>query len=267
MSRVRKAAATLAALPRCAVPAHNARTTSSAAPLSATHPGPGQGHRFGDFPVFPSGPVEARDELLGGGGEEDLERTPGQADGLAGGLKVDKLNVITSKSGAFSGFPVAKGIDLNVPGPHNDTATTGSCVNVHQMQFHLAKGDPAEVKLIRKVIRVAKAAGQENRKGEKDKPADDGPSAGSVIRPKDSSSVVVADAPGFIGKGDASKADASKADAVFPVSYDADFNLYAIDLVQPRILAKLSYTVSISKKSFGDAAPVNEIKEKSRKLY
>src|SRR6185295_4393856 len=60
------------------------------------------------------------------------------AQGLSGSPKVAELKVIADKTGAFSGFPVAKGIDLNVPGPFNDTKTTGSCVNVHQMQFRLS---------------------------------------------------------------------------------------------------------------------------------
>ena len=178
------------------------------------------------------------------------------------GIKVDQLNVITSPAGAFSGFPVAKGIDLNTPGPFNDTTTMGSCVNVHQMQFHLSKGDPNEVKLLRRVVRVSSAGGKETREGEKDKPKDDGPSAGSVIRPKESPNVVVADAPGFVGFG-----DASKSKGVFPVSYDADFDLFATDRVEPRFLAKLQYTVRISKKAPDDANPVNEIKVQTRKLF
>ena len=186
----------------------------------------------------------------------------GEAQPLAGAPKLAELKVITGKTGAFSDFPIAKGIDLNVPGPFNDTQTTGSCVNVHQMQFRLSGGSPDEVRLIRKVIRVATAGGTENRKGEKDKPADDGPSEGSVIRPKGSSSVVVADAPGYIGKG-----DASASARIFPVGYDADFVLYAADVVEGKILARLDYNVSVAKASFTDAKPKNEITEKSRKLY
>jgi hypothetical protein len=191
-----------------------------------------------------------------------IETPLDDAQGLSSSPKIAELKLITTKAGAFSGFPIAKGIDLNVPGPFNDTTTIGSCVNVHQMQFRLSRGEPREVKLIRKVIRVAVAGGTEHRKGEKNKPADDGPSEGSVIRPKDSSSVVVADAPGFIGKG-----DAGKSTNVFPVSYDADFQLFATDAVDPRLLAKMEYTVSVAKKSFGDTAPKNEITEKSRKLF
>ncbi len=181
---------------------------------------------------------------------------------LSGSPKVAELKLIADKKGAFQGFPIAKGIDLNVPGPFNDTQTTGSCVNVHQMQFRLSQGDPNEVKLIRKIVRVSVAGGKSEQKGEKDKPADDGPSAGSVIRPDGSSSVVVADAPGFIGKG-----DASKSAGTFPVSYDADFQLYATDAIQPRILAKMEYTVTVAKQSFGDTKPTNEIKEKSNKVF
>ncbi len=194
---------------------------------------------------------------------------PGKdAQELSGAPKVDQLNVITSKAGAFSGFPTAKGIDLNVPGPFNNTTTTGSCVNVHQMQFHLAKGDPEEVKLIRKVINVTKANGRTGTKGKKgtdgakDEFADDGPSAGSVIRPANSSSIVVADAPGFIGTG-----DATKIATVFPISYEADFELFALDPIAPKLLAELKYSVSIAKQSFSDSAPTNQITEKSRKLY
>ena len=208
------------------------------------------------------------DDLLGAGPDAGgatpapAEPVVDEAQALAGAPKVDLLNVITGKTGAFSGFPVAKGIDLNVPGPFNDTTTTGSCVNVHQMQFHLSRGDPADVKLIRKVVRVATAGGKTQQKGEKDKPADDGPSAGSIIRLAKSSDVVVADAPGFIGRG-----DPKQSQAAFPVGYDADFQLFATDLVQPRILARLDYSVHVAKQSFGDAAPKNEIVEKSRQLF
>lgn len=182
--------------------------------------------------------------------------------GLTSAPKVAEVKLITGKEGAFKGFPIVNGVDLNVPGPFNDTKTTGTCVNVHQMQFRLSNGDPNEVKLIRKIVRVGVAGGKENKKGEKDKPADDGPSEGSVLRPEGSSSVVVADDPGFIGKG-----DASKSKGVFPVSYDADFELYATDIVQPRVLAKMEYKVTIAKQSFDDTAPTNEIKVKSKKVY
>ena len=205
-------------------------------------------------PLFQHDPLETT--------TPDVDVPADEAEPLAGAPKLAEIKLITGKDGAFSGFPVIDGIDLSVPGPFNDTQTTGTCVNVHQMQFRLSEGDPAEVKLIRKVIRVAVAGGKEHRKGEKDKPADDGPSAPTVIRPKDSSSVVVADAPGFKGKG-----DASKSSGVFPVSYDADFQLFAIDPIAPKILGKMTYTVRVSKQTYDDASPVNEIKEKSRKIF
>jgi len=191
-----------------------------------------------------------------------VEPAADDAQPLSGSIKIDQLNVITSEKGAFSGFPIAKGIDLNKPGPFNDTTTTGSCVNVHQMQFHLAKGSSSEVKLIRKVVTVRTAGGKTEKKGEEKKPADDGPSEGSVIRPKDSPNVVVADAPGFIGMG-----NFSKAASAFPVSYDADFELFALDTIQPGILAKLTYSVKVFKKTPTEAAPVNEITIKSKKLF
>jgi hypothetical protein len=248
---------------RAAVPpARSARLTE---PNDRRDAAPCTGLDFGRVPIHP---LAYHDDLLGAAqSNEETKRAVGEAvaddaEQLSSAPKIDQLNVITSRTGAFSDFPVAKGIDLNVPGPFNDTKTTGSCVNVHQMQFHLSRGDPSEVKLIRKVVRVAKAGGRTDEKGEKDKPADDGPSAGSVIRPEKSSSVVVADAPGFIGKGDPEKTRGS-----FPVSYDADFQLFATDRVQPRILAKLEYGVHIAKQSFGDSAPKNEITETSRKLF
>lgn len=194
--------------------------------------------------------------------QQVIEPAADEAQALSTHIKIDQLNVITSATGAFSGFPTLNEADLNKPGPFNNTTTTGSCANVHQMQFHLAKGDPKEVKLIRKVVRVSSAAGKTSSKGEKDKPAGDGPSPETVIRPKDSPNVVVVDSPGFYGTG-----DFKKSKGAFPVSYDADFDLFATDLVEPTLLAKLQYSVKIFKKAPDDTSPVNEITVKSKKLF
>ena len=59
----------------------------------------------------------------------------------------------------------------------------------------------------------------------------------------------------------------SKAASAFPVSYDADFELFALDTIQPGILAKLTYSVKVFKKTPTEAAPVNEITIKSKKLF
>src|SRR5262245_29006035 len=79
------------------------------------------------------------DDLLGTGDQQatpQLGEPRNDPEQLASGPKIDQLKVLTSSTGAFSGFPTINGIDLNAPTAFNDTTTTGTCVNVHQMQFH-----------------------------------------------------------------------------------------------------------------------------------
>src|SRR6185436_7671088 len=110
----------------------------------------------------------------------------------------------------------------------------------------------ADVSLLRKIDRKATATGaQQNYKGP------DGPSTGTVLRPSDTVTAV-ADAPGYRGQG---------LSAPFPVTYDADFELYAFDNIQNGIYAKLTYKVSISKKTLAEQNPTNQITVVSKTIY
>lgn len=165
--------------------------------------------------------------------------------------RVTGFDVIKGHSGAFSGFPstVCGYINLNEPGPVNDTTTKGVCFNVHQMKFSLAGIPAEEVELLRKIVRTASgAAGTETKNGK------DGPDDSCVLRPS-SSLIAVADAPGLI-LGPGSVSISRKA---FPIKYDADFELYVYDRLGTGLFGRLTYKVAIDKKSFDDQAPVNKI--------
>jgi hypothetical protein len=174
----------------------------------------------------------------------DIGETPVPQQSANVNGKVTSLDVITGSSGAVTGFPaVAGGGSLDSPGPFNDT-TTGACRNIHQMKFTVTGIPSSELRLLRMIDRKSTTAGTKSaHKG------NDGPSPATVLRPT-TSQVAVADATGY-------KASSQSSD--FPITYDADFKLYAFDLVSQAILAELDYTVTIAKSTLADAKPTNQI--------
>jgi hypothetical protein len=166
--------------------------------------------------------------------------------------KVTSLDAITSSTGALSGFvAIPGGGNLNSPGPFNDL-TTGSCKNIHQMKFTLSGTTSSEVGLLRTVNRTATASNTTQTKN-----GPDGPSVGTFVRPSETV-IGVADSPGYSG---------NSTSAPFPVSYSASFDLYAFDAIQKGIYAKLTYQVSIAKKTLTDSNPTNTLTIVSKTLY
>jgi hypothetical protein len=171
---------------------------------------------------------------------------PQQTPGTPVNGKVTSLDVITSSTGAVTGFPaIPGGGSLDTPGPFNDT-TTGACRNFHQMKFTVAGITTNELRLLRMIDRKSTVAGTQQKYA-----GQDGPNSTTVLRPANTSLVVVADCPGY-------KASSNSAD--FPISYNADFKLYGYDVVSNAILAELHYTVTIAKSALNDAKPTNTIK-------
>jgi hypothetical protein len=206
--------------------------------LSTSSPGSSTPAALPDFPIAPSN-----------GNGLDLGSVPATG-------RVTGADVIQSSTGAVTGFPVVRGCDLSVPGPFNDTTTNGTCTLVFQVKFHLAGIPSSEVALTRKVTRTATVTiGGAQKQDIHNGP--DGPSAPTVLKP-DGSTVVVSDSPGYFGSG---------AKNIFPVTYHADFELYAYDLVAGKVLAKLTYTVDIVKKTFGDSSPTTTLTNLVQKFY
>jgi len=174
----------------------------------------------------------------------DIGETPVPQQSANVNGKVTSLDLITGSSGAVTGFPaVIGGGVLDSPGPFNDT-TTGACRNVHQMKFTVTGIPSSELRLLRMIDRKSTTAGTKSAHQ-----GNDGPSPTTVLRPT-TSQVAVADATGY-------KASSQSSD--FPITYDADFKLYAFDLVSQTILAELDYTVTIAKSTISDAKPTNQI--------
>lgn len=210
------------------------------------------GFEFSDDAAEPSstvGNAASAAESKTGAAEEDVAdigetATPQQSQGGNVNGKVTSLDLITGSSGAVTGFPaVAGGGSLDSPGPFNDT-TTGACRNIHQMKFAVTGIPSSELRLLRMIDRKSTTAGTKSAHQ-----GNDGPSPTTVLRPT-TSQVAVADATGY-------KASSQSSD--FPITYDADFKLYAFDLVSQNILAELDYTVTIAKSTLSDAKPTNQI--------
>ena len=160
---------------------------------------------------------------------------------------IDSVEMVTSSTGAIGGFPaIACDASLNHPGPYNDHWWKGKVANVQQVHFHLSQGWPGDVRVNRQVNRTASTA---KNKGNT-KVGWDGPPEHEIQTTRDK--VVVADAPGFCTSDQATESD-------FPVTYSADFGLYAFDPADMKILASISYHVEISKTSFYEIGPVNTI--------
>jgi hypothetical protein len=171
-------------------------------------------------------------------GGQQLQQPTG---GVPRAGKVTAVTLISSPTGALSGFPSIPNVpDLNTPGPFNDT-TTGACQNVQQIRFDLTGIPNNEVDLLRTKDGVAGPVGQEQpRKGP------DGPSDPTKLR--QNSLIAVADTPGI-----------SRATSGFPLRYAMNFQLFAFDIVSHAIMAKATYKVNILKQSVGDTKPVNEL--------
>jgi hypothetical protein len=174
----------------------------------------------------------------------DISETPVPQQSANVNGKVTSLDLVTGSTGAVTGFPaVTGGGSLDSPGPFNDT-TTGACRNIHQMNFTVTGIPSSELRLLRMIDRKSTTAGTKSAHQ-----GSDGPSPATVLRPT-TSQVVVADATGY---------KASSLSSDFPITYDADFKLYAFDLVTQTILAELDYTVTIAKSTLADAKPTNQI--------
>jgi hypothetical protein len=158
--------------------------------------------------------------------------------------RVLSIDVILTPTGAITGFPVIDGCDLSVPGTFNNTTTTGTCLSVFQIAFHVDRIPITEVGLVRRINRTATVT-INGAQVTRTKTGLDGPSSVTVLRPS-ASLIAVSDSPGLDGTG---RRD------IFPMTYHADFELFAFDLVGNGILAKLTYTVDITKRSFADSAP------------
>lgn len=171
--------------------------------------------------------------------------------------KVSAIDLILSPTGAVQGFPTVKGVDLNVPGWVNDTTTTFVCRLVFQFKFTLSGIRASEVAFYRSVARVATMRNPDGSQKQDTKTAPgggqtgDGPDVSTVVRPNDSL-IVVSDDPGA-GRADAGPGPKS----VFPITYQANFVLYAADYFSPNktILAKVSYALNFQKQTFDDTSP------------
>lgn len=165
---------------------------------------------------------------------------------------IDSVELIDSSTGAVGGFPaISCDASLDHPGPYNDHWWKGSVANVQQVHFHLSQGWPGDVRVNRQINRMASTAKKQNDP----KVGWDGPPEHEILTTKDK--LVVADAPGFCSR-------ASEGD--FPVTYSADFGLYAFDPLDMKILASISYHVEISKTSFYQIDPVNTITVTDKKI-
>ena len=168
---------------------------------------------------------------------------------------VDQVELVSSAAGAVGGYP--KKIDtcdasLNNPGPFNDNFFLGSVANVHQVQFHVARGYPGDLRAKRIVNRTSTGRGQQLPP----KSGDDGPPGHEYMYTKDK--MVVADAPGWCSM--------PLKDTDFPITYKADFSTYAWDAPTQKILASISYHVEIEKTHYVQRDPVNTVSVTDKKI-
>jgi hypothetical protein len=159
---------------------------------------------------------------------------------------VDRVDLVSSSSGAVGGFPQDKdmpGASLNTPGDFNDTWICGAVANIHQVHFHVASGWPANLRAARVVKRTALRRGQQLPHA-----GHDGPPLHEYQFTKDK--MVIADAPGWYKTLQMED---------FPVNYKADFSLYAFDPLDNRIAASISYRVEIEKTHYTQPDPINKV--------
>jgi hypothetical protein len=227
------------------------------------------GHSFGKVGVFADdrAPLAVQDQTptqSGGLGEDLMSDIPQssimeptttletESSIPKGSPVIDSVDLIDSSTGAVGGFPaISCDASLDHPGPYNDHWWKGSVANVQQVHFHLSQGWPGDVRVNRQINRTASTAKKQNDP----KVGWDGPPEHEILTTKDK--LVVADAPGFCSR-------ASEDD--FPVTYSADFSLYAFDPLDMKVLASISYHVEISKTSFYQIDPVNTIKVTGTKI-
>jgi hypothetical protein len=169
---------------------------------------------------------------------------------------VTSIDVITGPSqSTLTSFPAIDGnpdCNLNAPGAVNNT-TTGTCLNIQQIHFHLTGIPAPEVLLLRVVERTTLSHGQTETINKSD-----GPSPELVARPNDSL-IAVADCPGALV--------VAANPAAFPISYHAHFVLTAFDSINMAPLAKISYDVTIDKMTINDASPTNTLSVTDQKIF
>jgi len=168
---------------------------------------------------------------------------------------IDQVDLVTSSTDAVGGYPAKMDTcdaSLNNPGPFNDNFFLGSVANVHQVQFHVARGYPGDLRAKRIVNRTSTGRGQQLPP----KSGDDGPPGHEYMYTKDK--MVVADAPGWCS--------APYKDTDFPVTYKADFSTYAWDAPTQKILASISYHVEIEKTHYVQRDPVNTVSVTDKKI-
>ncbi|HEX6729785.1 MAG TPA: hypothetical protein VF074_07230 [Pyrinomonadaceae bacterium] len=224
----------------------------------STHPG----HDFGSVRVMSESlgtAAEANDQTPDKSGDPDEKPMTGgtnvsaaekdidlgeERDKPVGIPVVDRVDLVTSSTGAVGGFPAIDCLaDLNSPGPYNDQAFRGSVANVHQIHFHLSQGYPGDLRATRMVNRTSLRAGKNFPKA-----GNDGPPDHEFMYTKDK--MVIADAPGWCKTLQYSD---------FPVNYKADFSIYAWDAPTKSILASMSYRVEIEKTNYSQPGPVNTV--------
>lgn len=164
---------------------------------------------------------------------------------------VDQVELVSSATGAIGGFPEISCLaSLNNPGPYNDQAFRGSVANVHQIHFHLSQGYPGDLRATRVIDRTSV-----RREQNYDKSGNDGPPDHEFMYTKDK--MVIADAPGWCK---------TLQDADFPVTYKADFSIYAWDAPTKAILASMSYHVEIEKTNYTQPDPINTVSVTAKKI-
>jgi hypothetical protein len=229
-------------------------------------------HDFGIVPIFPrstSSFPRINDQTQSGGlGEEftkgapaapatatpttDLNMGEGETEATTTPV-IDSVELVSSTTGAVGGYPEKEDTcdaSLSKPGPFNDLAFKGSVANVHQIHFHVAQGNPGDLRATRIVNRTAVGRGQTFPKS-----GNDGPPDHEYKFTKDK--MVVADAPGWCS---------TLKESDFPVSYSGDFALYAWDAATQKILASIAYHVEIKKSHFSDGGATNTVSVTDKKI-
>lgn len=206
------------------------------------------GHRPNDE-TAPGGSASESEPVKSKDAEPEEDIDPGERGGTP---VVDKVEMITGPGGAVGGYDATLQChaSLNTPGIVNDLFSIGSVANVHQVHFHLSKGDPRDLRAVRIVNRTAHAFGKDWPDAKYD-----GPPVHEYRFTKDK--MVIADAPGWCK---------NMPDYAFPVDYKADFSMYAFEAATMKVLASISYHVEISKAHFSHAGATNYVEVTDTKI-